>query len=1093
MMASDWGKGANKGETSASASTSASNAVQDVCGDEIQRRRPLHGRTTGPTRRSTRGQWTSEEDAILQTAVQEFKGKNWKKIAECFPDRTDVQCLHRWQKVLNPELVKGPWTKEEDEKIIEMVNKHGPKKWSTIAQALNGRIGKQCRERWHNHLNPAINKQAWTQKEEIALIHAHQIYGNKWAELTKFLPGRTDNAIKNHWNSSVKKKLDSYLASGLLAQFQGLPHAENPAQCISSSVVNQQNSEDSRIKDRQEVEDSSECSKESSSALVGCSQSDYELAITVRDDIQLAEAAKKKDIHDSQLSMCSKDYYASMEEIECIVPETQCEPMVSVTAPCQNLHEIEISGRLANQMVSQELPNSLLEAAQRSPELKRTSEYHKNKSLLFPDSGGPKMATCITNSGVESENHNKISMAEADCCSGSVFGAEMHEDVTMENPITAPNIINMDYYLGSGSSQPDFYGSLAYRNLISCSQPQYPANSSDMLGNSYCQGLMTVVPPSYICPDDGKPICRSDDAVTRDISVGTQYSELITCMYDGFAYSNCSSLSPSGGSRSKIFVPEDQHKENETPVQTYMAMMDSEPPNAMDNITSSDENPAIQTEEHPDAGALFYEPPRFPSLEIPFVSCDLISSGDLQQAYSPLGIRQLMMSSTSCSLWDSPSHDESPDALLKSAAKSFICTPSIMKKRQRELLSPLQERRIDKKSGIDTDRVLFSTPSISRTDNFSMGIMNDEGVAPRISSCSSEANALYPSNHQKKKHEICLEQKENLDCTPSYQKDEDALVEAKARISSNESKSSFYQAKKEQCTTAISAPTNLHANVTENEPPAGVLVEHNTNDMLLFSTDQDGHPVNGQIRTAARSLEDQTFRSFEISPNKGHSDARSEALSDLSGPLSPRVGESMQEQQQVPVTSAQCALSVHPLEVSVEKHGSLIDMDLENLNIFADTPGIKRGIESPSAWKSPWFMNSLLPGHRIDTDITFEDIGYFVSPGDRSYDAIGLMRQLSEHTASAVAEAQEVLASGSPGVDFDKRHSGKENFQKENIQSDKELGDHPLTPKVMMEARILDFNACATPVRKTENKKIGNIGTSVNFSSTSSYLMKGYR
>uniref|UniRef100_A0A6V7QUV8 Uncharacterized protein n=1 Tax=Ananas comosus var. bracteatus TaxID=296719 RepID=A0A6V7QUV8_ANACO len=74
--------------------------------------------------------------------------------AECFLDRTDVQCLHRWQKVLNPELVKGPWSKQEDEIIIQMVKKYGPKKWSTISQALPGRIGKQCRERWHNHLNP---------------------------------------------------------------------------------------------------------------------------------------------------------------------------------------------------------------------------------------------------------------------------------------------------------------------------------------------------------------------------------------------------------------------------------------------------------------------------------------------------------------------------------------------------------------------------------------------------------------------------------------------------------------------------------------------------------------------------------------------------------------------------------------------------------------------------------------------------------------------------------------------------------------------------------------------------------------------------
>lgn len=65
-----------------------------------------------------------------------------------------MQCLHRWQKVLNPDLVKGAWTKEEDDRIMELVNKYGAKKWSVIAQNLPGRIGKQCRERWaHEDLN----------------------------------------------------------------------------------------------------------------------------------------------------------------------------------------------------------------------------------------------------------------------------------------------------------------------------------------------------------------------------------------------------------------------------------------------------------------------------------------------------------------------------------------------------------------------------------------------------------------------------------------------------------------------------------------------------------------------------------------------------------------------------------------------------------------------------------------------------------------------------------------------------------------------------------------------------------------------------
>ncbi|XP_030475601.1 transcription factor MYB3R-3 [Syzygium oleosum] len=197
-------------EGSASAATLKSPAVSSPATTS-----PSHRRTTGPIRRA-KGGWTPEEDETLRNAVAVYNGKSWKKIAEYFPDRSEVQCLHRWQKVLNPELVKGPWTQEEDDKIIDLVSRYGPTKWSLIAKSLPGRIGKQCRERWHNHLNPDIKKEAWTLEEELALMNAHRAHGNKWAEIAKVLPGRTDNSIKNHWNSSLKKKLDFYLATGKL-------------------------------------------------------------------------------------------------------------------------------------------------------------------------------------------------------------------------------------------------------------------------------------------------------------------------------------------------------------------------------------------------------------------------------------------------------------------------------------------------------------------------------------------------------------------------------------------------------------------------------------------------------------------------------------------------------------------------------------------------------------------------------------------------------------------------------------------------------------------------------------------------------------
>eukprot|EP00520_Triparma_pacifica_P006453 CAMPEP_0118650828 /NCGR_PEP_ID=MMETSP0785-20121206/10454_1 /TAXON_ID=91992 /ORGANISM="Bolidomonas pacifica, Strain CCMP 1866" /LENGTH=841 /DNA_ID=CAMNT_0006543227 /DNA_START=97 /DNA_END=2619 /DNA_ORIENTATION=+ len=153
------------------------------------------------------GRWTKEEDQKLRAAVAAVGPQNWKMIATDYlgDQRSDVQCLHRWQKVLQPGLVKGPWTKEEDQIIIDCIDA-GITKWSEIAERIPGRIGKQCRERWFNHLDPSLKKGNWTEEEDAILVEAQAKWGNCWTKIAKLLPGRSENAVKNRWNSATRRR-----------------------------------------------------------------------------------------------------------------------------------------------------------------------------------------------------------------------------------------------------------------------------------------------------------------------------------------------------------------------------------------------------------------------------------------------------------------------------------------------------------------------------------------------------------------------------------------------------------------------------------------------------------------------------------------------------------------------------------------------------------------------------------------------------------------------------------------------------------------------------------------------------------------------
>ncbi|XP_071741959.1 transcription factor MYB114-like [Rutidosis leptorrhynchoides] len=105
------------------------------------------------------------------------------------------------------EVNRGAWTAEEDEKLAEAIEIHGPKKWTVIAtKAGLQRCGKSCRLRWLNYLRPNIKRGNISDQEEDLIIRLHKLLGNRWSLIAGRLPGRTDNEIKNYWNSHLSKK-----------------------------------------------------------------------------------------------------------------------------------------------------------------------------------------------------------------------------------------------------------------------------------------------------------------------------------------------------------------------------------------------------------------------------------------------------------------------------------------------------------------------------------------------------------------------------------------------------------------------------------------------------------------------------------------------------------------------------------------------------------------------------------------------------------------------------------------------------------------------------------------------------------------------
>ena len=501
------------------------------------------------------------------------------------------------------------------------------------------------------------------------------------------------------------------MASGLLTQFQSAPHVGNPNQAMVLTSSRMQCSGDNNGPKRTDGEDVSECSQESANpGHFPFARDMSNVDLHPREEYRPNEESSLGKDHSLSQASCSEPYYVSLDDVSICIPDFGCQEACA--------------SQVTEQKCAHESGNSVSGDCQFN--CADYSEIHDMVNVPFQTPVGLGVSTSMGSASMDPVKPDHMLISADDCCR-VLFSEAVNDGCFSSGDYT--KCVDMVDFSGCTSflcqscdiEIPETGGTSTSQPTCQC--------SNNFKGTSSSQSV-----PPVLSASDGRLVCTSKDSQL----LGQEDQQFVSRAPDNFIYANGVSSSPcvDGIDSAVMQEPPDTLEDTSklVPVNSFGCGSNSKltcyPTDGKPNEHSEKEN----------TGTLCYEPPRFPSLDIPFFSCDLVQSGsDMQQEFSPLGIRQFMMSSMTClspfRLWDSPSRADSPDALLKSAAKTFTGTPSILRKRHRDLLSPLSDKRIDKKLEIDMTSTL--TKSFSSLD-----FLFDDNE-------NQEADMLSPSSLQK--------------------------------------------------------------------------------------------------------------------------------------------------------------------------------------------------------------------------------------------------------------------------------------------------------------------------------------------------------